>query len=201
MTDDRSESETDTYSYNRRGLLALFGVGAISRIPTAAATSDRQSTEDPKQSSRSLPWKETQYPLPVTAEELGHRQYVPAGEPIHHTASWKTVGSEEAKKLKQFFRVTDITFTVAGDEIRPVEGTWEWKPIPRSATENRRHTQWVRRWRYSTPAKDPGTYDYAVEVTYNQPFISKTSEGETVRKGTETRHGTYRVGPPSSRPD
>lgn len=151
MTDDQSKSETGSYSCSRRGVLALFGVGAVSRIPTTTATSERQAEEDPEQPSRLLPWKETQYPLPVAAEELGHRQYVPAGEPIHHTASWRTVGSEEAKKLKELFQVTEITFTVAGDEVRPAEGTWEWKPIPFSATENRGHTQWERRWSYSTP--------------------------------------------------
>lgn len=201
MTDDQSNSETGLYSVGRRGLLALFSVGPISRIPEAAGKSENHSSDETQQSHSSLPWKETRYPLPVSAEELGFRQYVPTGETIHHTAAWKTVDNEDRKKLKEFFRVTDITFTIDGDEIRPTEGNWKWDLISRSATENRCYKQWERQWSYSTPPKEPGIYDFEVEVVYNQPFISITSEGETIREGTEMRHGTYLVGQPGSHPD
>ncbi|QZY01179.1 hypothetical protein [Halobaculum rubrum] len=201
MTEQPSDSKIDSYSINRRAVLTLFSLGAVSSVPKAVAEQNSDTSSSTEQSRHRLPWKQTRYPHPVSAEELGNRQYVPAGKRIHHTGVWGTVGDEPREKLEEFFQVTDLSFIIDGERISSSEGWWNWEKIPSTDTETENQAQWRRVWTYSTPPKEPGTYEYKVIESYSQPFTTKVAEGESeTLRGVQTREGRYTVGqclPPS----
>lgn len=199
MTREPSNTSTGSYSINRRALLALFSLGTVSSVPKAVAARKDDLSNSPDRSGRVLPWEQTRYPRPLSAEELGHRQYVPAEKTIHHTVAWKTVADEDRGKLEEFFEVAEFKFRIDGKKVSPSEGSWSWEKVFRTNAESDSQAQWRRQWTYSTPPKDPGTHEFGVVINYNQPFTSKVSGGESkTRSGVQAYEGEYTVTQPLS---
>jgi len=196
MSEEQSDSTPGSYRINRRGLLALFGLGAVSPVRGIGPNRSKDTTS-PAEKVSALP-QFTRYPQPVSAEKLNHLQYVPAQEAVHHTAAWKTVADENREKLETFFEVTEISFVIDGEKIAPSDGSWSWAKIHADNTESNR-AQWRREWTYSTPPKQPGTHNFEATVSYSRPFTSKVSGGESkTREGVQTYEGRYTVIQPSS---
>lgn len=196
MSEEQSDSTSGSYRINRRGLLALFGFGAVSPVRNIGSNQS-ENTPSPTEKVSVLP-RFTRYPQPVSAEKINHLQYVPAQETVHHTAAWKTVADESREKLETFFEVTEISFTIDGEKVAPSDGSWSWEKISADITESNQ-AQWRREWTYSTPPKQLGTHDFEATVSYSRPFTSKVSGGESkTREGVQTYEGCYTVIQPSS---
>jgi len=196
MSEEQSDSTPGSYRINRRGLLALFGLGTVSPVRIIESNRSRDTTSPAKKISAFRRF--IRYPQPVSAEKLNHFQYVPAQETIHHTAAWKTVADENREKLETFFEATEISFTIDDEKVVSSDGSWSWEKIPAENTEGN-HAQWRREWTYSTPPKQPGTHDFEATVSYSRPFTSKVSGGESKTfEGVQTYEGCYTVIQPSS---
>ncbi len=178
---------------NRRALLSVLGWGALQSIPNVTAQ-QRASPQFSENEYTCHPRRHTEYPKPLPVEELGHRQYVPSGEAIHHTVSWRTVANETREKLEEFFAAAEISVIVDGQEVPLSEGEWAWERFSTTDSEKNDQPQWRRIWTYTVPPKEPGTYGFGVVLRYTRPYRSKNSEGESVtRDGIQTHRGKYTV--------
>lgn len=178
---------------NRRTLLSVLGWGALQSIPNVTAL-QRASPRTSEDEYTSYPRRYTEYPKPLSVEELGHRQYVPSGEDIYHTVAWRTVADETREDLEEFFAAAEISVIVDGQKVSLAEGEWTWERFSTTDPDENERPQWRRIWTYSVPPKKPGTYRFGVVVRYTRSYTSKNQEGGSVtRDGVHTHEGKYTV--------
>jgi len=178
---------------NRRALLSVLGWGALQSIPNVTAQ-QRASPRFSEDEYTSHPRRYTKYPKPLPVEELGHRQYIPSGEDIHHSVAWRTVANEAREKLEEFIAAAEISVIVDGQKVPLAEGEWAWDRFSTTDSEKNDQPQWRRIWTYTVPPKEPGTYRFDVVVRYTRPYRSKNPEGESVtHDGIQTHQGKYTV--------
>lgn len=113
-------------------------------------------------------------------------QSVSTGEWIVHRIGWVDAegGDSTRADVEEFLAKTDTQAWIDGDPVADTESYWG-EPV--EGDDGR----WYVWWRYATPPKSPGSYDFR----YRIEFTEALSEGDNPAGKVVDFTGTYEVSP------
>ncbi|MFC7238261.1 hypothetical protein ACFQS4_08505 [Saliphagus sp. GCM10025317] len=153
------------------GSVALGSTIAASGL--AAAESDRRLPPNENVSSTSI------HPFPTPEP-----QEVSTGDWITHRIGWISPTKGE---LEDFLGKYDIRAWIDGEPIDDFDSY--------RGDINEDEDGWTTYWRYTTPPKSPGIYEFEVEFEFNEDLDNgKNEAGDVI-----TVAGTYEVAPSGGR--
>lgn len=172
---------------NRRGYLYTVGSG-IAGLSSGRSLLSRSSGKESVSGVGYLPDKDvsTRVVTPY-ADVFGRPQYVESSEWIIHRYGWVTDDGETPKDLRENLAVAEYEFFIDGEAIEHPSQYWDdVQPTDDDA-------EWVVRWEYATPPKDPGEHEFGVRMILDNP-IQGNKAGERYQwSGVETESSTYEV--------
>jgi hypothetical protein len=152
--------------------------------PLSSVVSDVFGDTDNRQQVPNQATSSEVYPLSPSRVGV---QIVPEEDWIMHHFGWETAPNEPKSGLRDMLDVASCDFEIDGISIDDQSNYW-------SGIRRTEDGLWSAGWDFPVPPRPPGAYEFSMTITFDEPILSKQSDGGYREwAGTYHHQGAYYV--------